>query len=91
MAEEIGLVSMSVDEGELESTALSVATRLANGAPMAIQMTKYALNNWLRMAGPAFDASTAMQMLGFSGPEAREGLASLREKRLPQFKQQTAE
>jgi enoyl-CoA hydratase len=85
-AEEIGLVSMAVDEAELEATALAVATKLAKGAPMAISATKYALNNWLRMAGPTFDASLAMQFFGFGGPEAREGLASHREKRPPLFK-----
>src|ERR1700682_225294 len=84
-AEEIGLVSMAVDEADLEQTALNVATRLAKGAPMAISATKYALNNWLRMAGPTFDASSAMQFFGFGGPEAREGLASHREKRPPAF------
>jgi enoyl-CoA hydratase len=85
-AEEIGLVSMAVDEADLEQTALSVATRLAKGAPMAISATKYALNNWLRMAGPAFDASLAMQFFGFGGSEPIEGLASHREKRPPVFK-----
>jgi enoyl-CoA hydratase len=85
-AEEIGLVSMAVDEADLEATALAVATKLANGAPTAISATKYALNNWLRMAGPAFDASLAMQFYGFGGPEPREGLASHREKRPPLFK-----
>ena len=85
-AAEIGLVSLAVDEADLEQTALAVATRLAKGAPMAISSTKYALNNWLRMAGPTFDASLAMQFFGFGGPEAREGLASHREKRPPAFK-----
>jgi enoyl-CoA hydratase/carnithine racemase len=84
-AEEIGLISLAVDEADLEQTALSVATRLSQGAPMAISATKYALNNWLRMAGPTFDASLAMQFFGFGGPEAREGLASHREKRPPAF------
>lgn len=88
-AEEIGLVSLAVDESELQETALKVATRLAKGAPTAIRWTKYALNNWLRMMGPAFDASTALEMLGFTGPEAREGLASHREKRRPVFNQNT--
>ena len=32
------------------------------------------------MAGPAFDASTALEMLGFTGPEAREGLSAHLEK-----------
>lgn len=84
-AAEIGLVSMCVDDDKLDATALSVATRLAAGAPLAIQTTKYALNNWLRMAGPSFDASTALQFFSFAGTEPREGLASLREKRPPSF------
>ena len=33
----------------------------------------------------SFDASLALEMVGFTGPEAKEGLASLREKRKPEF------
>ena len=36
-------------------------------------------------AGPSFDASLALEFLGFSGPEVQEGMASLREKRRPDF------
>jgi len=84
-AERIGLVSLAVPDEELQSRALEVATRLAEGAPSAIRWTKYALNNWLRAAGPTFDASLALEFLGFSGPELPEGVAALREKRAPQF------
>ena len=59
--------------------------RLAEGAPNAIRWTKYAFNNWLRAAGPIFDASLGMEFLGFSGPELPEGVAALREKRPPKF------
>jgi enoyl-CoA hydratase len=89
-AADIGLVSLCVEEAQLEAKSLEVAARLAKGAPNAIRWTKYALNNWLRMAGPSFDASTALEMLGFTGPEAREGLASLREKRAPVFPTRSA-
>lgn len=85
MAERMGLVALAVEEAELQEKALSIAVRLAQGAPSAIQWTKYSLNNWLRLAGPTFDASLALEMLGFSGPEPVEGLASLREKRAPNF------
>ncbi len=84
-AERMGLVSLAVEDDELQAKALEVAVRLANGAPSAMRFTKYALNNWYRMAGPAFDASVALEMLGFTGPEVREGLASHREKRQPKF------
>ncbi|HWI61206.1 MAG TPA: enoyl-CoA hydratase/isomerase family protein, partial [Symbiobacteriaceae bacterium] len=84
-AERIGLVSRCVDDGQVYETALGVAKRLAAGSPSAVRLTKYALNNWLRMAGPIFDTSTALEFLGFTTPEAEEGLASLREKRAPAF------
>jgi enoyl-CoA hydratase len=37
------------------------------------------------MAGPTFDASLALEMMGFSSPDLREGLAAIREKRKPNF------
>ena len=85
-AERIGLVSLCVEETELRDKALEVARRLASGSQSALRWTKYSLNNWLRMAGPTFDASLALEMLGFSGPDVREGVASLREKRSPNFR-----
>ena len=85
MAERLGIVALAVEEDELDAKSLEVATRLAQGAPAAIQWTKYALNNWLRMAGPTFDASLALEMLGFSGNDPVEGLASFKEKRPPEF------
>jgi len=84
-AERIGLVSMCVDEEQLVAKAREVAQRLLRGSQSAIRWTKYSLNNWLRMAGPTFDTSLALEMLGFSGPDVREGVASHREKRAPKF------
>lgn len=84
-AERIGLCSLCVEDEELMDKAMEVAQKLKAGAPTAIRWTKYALNNWLRMAGPIYDTSTALEMLGFSGPEAREGVAALKEKRAAKF------
>jgi len=84
-AERIGLVSLAVDDSELDAKAVEIATRLAEGAQSAIRWTKYALNNWLRAMGPTFDTSLALEFLGFTGPEVKEGLASHREKRRPGF------
>jgi len=84
-AERIGLISLVVDDAELDAKAVEIATRLAHGAQSAIRWTKYSLNNWLRQAGPAFDTSLALEMLGFTGPESAEGLASHLEKRKPVF------
>ncbi|MBY4731602.1 enoyl-CoA hydratase/isomerase family protein [Cupriavidus pauculus] len=84
-AERIGLVSLAVEETELVAKAFEVANRLAAGSQSAIRWTKYALNNWLRMAGPAFDTSLALEFMGFAGPDVHEGMASLRQKRPPEF------
>ena len=85
-AERIGLVSMAVPHEELMPTAMKVAERLATGPQTAIRYTKRALNQWLRMAGhTAFDYSLALEMIGFFGSDAREGLAALQEKRSPEF------
>jgi enoyl-CoA hydratase len=88
-AERIGLVTFCVDDDQVDDRALQIATKLAAGAPSAIRWTKQALNNWVRSAWPSFEASLAFGILGFTGPEAREGLAALREKRPPQFEQRS--
>jgi enoyl-CoA hydratase len=84
-AERIGLISLAVEDAELDAKAVEIASRLAEGAQSAIRWTKYALNNWLRQAGPIFDASLALEFMGFAGPEVQEGLASHVEKRKPKF------
>ena len=84
-AERIGLVSLCVPEDELEERALAIATRLATGSQPALRHTKLALNNWLRLAGPAFDASLALEFLDMTGPDVHEGVAAIREKRAPNF------
>lgn len=84
-AERIGLVSLCVDDDELEERALAVAGTLARGSQSAIRWTKHTLNHWLRAAGPTFDASLALEFVGFGGPDVVEGVAARREKRSPDF------
>src|SRR4051812_23030326 len=90
-ADRIGLVSMCVDDDEVQQRALDVATSLAQGAQSALRWTKHTLNHWYRQMAPAFDASLAYEFYGFGGPDAREGLASHREKRAPNFSGPTSE
>ena len=84
-AERIGLVSLVVDDEELDAKAVEIAVRLAAGAPTAVRWTKYALNNWYRLAGPTFDTSLALEFLGFTGPDVHEGVAAHLDKRPPEF------
>lgn len=84
-AERLGLVSKVVDDEKVIDEAFAVARTLAAGSQQAIRWTKLALNNWLLMAGPAFDASVALEMLGFTGPDVVEGVEAIRNKRAPRF------
>jgi enoyl-CoA hydratase len=80
-AERIGLVALCVEDAEVQATALGVATQLAAASATAMRFTKHALNNWLRLAGPSFDASLALEFLGFRLGDVRTGLEAVRSKR----------
>src|SRR5215469_13359658 len=84
-AERIGLVSMCVPDAQLMDKALETAHKLAAGPQQALRWTKRALNNWLRMAGPSFDTSLALEMLGFFSADVKEGNAALLQRRPPRF------
>src|SRR4051812_22699136 len=84
-AERIGLVSLCVDDADVQERALQIAVDLSNGAQAAIRWTKQALNGWYRAQASVFDASLAYEFIGFGGPDAREGLTSHVEKRSPNF------
>ncbi len=84
-AERIGLVALAVPDDKVLETAFEVARTLNAGSATAMRWTKHALNNWLRLAGPSFDTSLALEFLGFRLADVREGLAAAREKRRPSF------
>ena len=84
-AERIGLVSLAVPREQLMDKAMEVATKLATGPQYAVRWTKRALNNWIRMAGPIFDNSLALEMLNFFDDDVIEGAKAVREKRPPKF------
>jgi enoyl-CoA hydratase len=90
-AERIGLVSICVDDDQVQDRALEVAVQLSAGAQSAIRWTKHTLNHWYRAQAAILDASLAYEFYGFGGPDAREGLASHTEKRDPNFSGPTSE
>jgi enoyl-CoA hydratase len=84
-AERIGLVALAVPDAKVLDTAFDTARTLAAGSATATRWTKHALNNWLRLAGPSFDTSLALEFLGFKLADVREGLAAARAKRPTHF------
>jgi enoyl-CoA hydratase len=85
-AEQMGLVSLCVPDEELLDKALEVARNLAGGPRHAIRFTKRALNQWLLQAGPIFDHSLALEMLGFFSEDMMAGIEGLRQKRPAHFR-----
>jgi enoyl-CoA hydratase len=84
-AERLGMVAKALPRDQVLDEALRIADALATGSQPAIRLTKKALNNWLRAAGPIFDQSAAYEMLTFLGSDVVEGYTALREKRAPRF------
>lgn len=84
-AERMGLVSLCVPDEELPAKAAAVADDLATGPRYAIKYTKRALNQWLLQAGPIFDHSLALEMLGFFHEDMIAGVEGLRRKERPSF------
>ena len=84
-AERIGLIAVAVPDAKVIETAFDIARTLSAGSATAMRWTKHALNNWLRLAGPSFDTSLALEFLGFRLKDVREGLSAARDKRRADF------
>lgn len=84
-AAEIGLVSKAVPADQVLPEALALAHRLAAGPQHALRWTKRSLNHWLRAAGPIFESSLGLEMIGLFGPDFAEGIAAFTAKREPRF------
>ncbi len=85
-AVQLGLAHRAVADDELAAEALAFAHRLAAGAPLAVQLTKQAVNAWIKAtAGPAFDLAQGYEMTTFRSADHREALAALAERRDPRF------
>ena len=73
-AERIGLVSLCVDDDDVQDRALEVAEHAEPaGSQSAIRWTKHTLNNWYRAQSAILDASLAYEFFGFGGPDAARG------------------
>ena len=82
----IGLVSKVVPRDELLAAARALADQLSAAAPLAIAMTKQALDRtWSIDLDAALDDEASLQGIAGATADHAEGLAAFREKRPPRF------
>jgi 2-(1,2-epoxy-1,2-dihydrophenyl)acetyl-CoA isomerase len=82
----IGLVSRVVPGDQLMAQARELAERIAAGAPMALALTKGALERAATLdLETALEGEAKLQGIAGSSADHAEGLAAFREKRAPRF------
>ncbi len=86
-AERIGLVNYAVPAERVLPKAMEIAHRLAEGAPLAIRWTKYAVNKLLRdHVNLALDTSMFLEAATMGSDDLSEASRAFFEKRKPEFK-----
>jgi len=83
---QIGLVNRVVKSAELQSEAMTLAQRLAEGPTFAIGMTKTLLyNEWSMSLPAAIEAEAEAQAICMLTEDFEEGYRAFKEKRAPRF------
>jgi 2-(1,2-epoxy-1,2-dihydrophenyl)acetyl-CoA isomerase len=89
---ELGLVHEVVPPEELMKRAMDLARELAEGPQVAMRLLKKTIYNAAEMSfAHALDDIAAKTALSDHHPDAREGIAAFREKRLPRFNRSPGE
>lgn len=82
----IGLINRAVPRESLDDVVFGMANRLAEGASVAINLTKQAINLPLRrQLEGLLDASVWFETISAFSADHREALSALRDKRPPKF------
>jgi enoyl-CoA hydratase len=85
-AYELGLVTDLVEADQVDETAMAVASRIAEHAPLAVREARaLVLQTVESQNGPLHDASVAALDRLMASEDLREGLRAFREKRLPRW------
>ena len=83
---EMGLVNKVVPKDELQSTAIFMATKMANNAPLAVQAAKRLVNKALDRSVKEGNEEAAVEIMKlFETEDLKEGVKAVFEKRQPKF------
>ena len=85
-AADMGMVNYAVPRDQVMVKARELADELAEGAPLAIRWTKYAVNRWIKdVFQTTFDVGIALEMVSMRSADHEEARAAFREKRKARF------
>jgi len=86
-AAEMGLVNRALPQDQVYPEAMKLAKRLAEGAPLAIQWTKLALNQiiWAQI-NSSYEVALGLEAITVMSEDQHEGATAWLEKRKPVFK-----
>lgn len=85
-AERLGLLNKVVAHGDLESETMKMATRIAEGPPIALRLAKMQLYRGLEMdLGTALEMAAACETITLTSDDHREGVNAFLEKRKAVF------
>jgi len=85
-AAQLGLVFEAVPSGRTLERAMELARQLAAFDPFAVQATKVSANGLLRQHWQTFEASLALEFMGFVNEPTRSAIAALGDKKPRQDK-----
>ena len=84
---EIGLVNKVVESDKLMEEAISLALEISKNAPIAVQQSKFAINNGMECSlGIALPLESKAYEITIPTYDRKEALAAFSEKRKPNFK-----
>jgi 2-(1,2-epoxy-1,2-dihydrophenyl)acetyl-CoA isomerase len=85
-AQQLGLVTEAVPDGELEQRTLALAGALAGRAPLAVRLAKSMMRRGLELTLEQSQGDAALSvMISNPSQDVREGVKAFREKRAPKF------